>query len=55
MKKRKKTLRALIPDAAIVLGAVLVVAGAGIAWPPLGIMMAGGVLIAGALLGGEDG
>ena len=54
MKKLRKRLRVLLPDAALVVGALLVSLGAGMISLAAGLITAGVLLMAGAVIGGDE-
>lgn len=54
VKKLRKRLRALLPDAALVVGALLVSLGAGMISVAAGLITAGVLLMAGAVIGGDE-
>ena len=55
MKKLRRNLAGRMGDAALLAGAALTSAGAGMIYEPAGLICAGLLLMAGAVMGGGDG
>lgn len=54
MKKLREALRGQLPDLVLVLGAAVLTAGVGMIYLPAGLIVGGGLLMAGAILNGGD-
>lgn len=54
MKKLREALRGRLPDMVLVLGAAVLTVGVGMIYLPAGLIVGGGLLMAGAILIGGD-